>query len=51
MTSKLERFTLKARAESHTRLTSLMGMLFDPEGLLDELRAPERTQGARSRRG
>lgn len=33
MTTKLKRFTLKAREELHTRFTSLMGLLFDPEGL------------------
>ena len=33
VTSKFERFTCKARAEPHTRFTSLMGLLFDPEGL------------------
>ena len=33
MTTKLERFTLMAREEPHTRFTSLMGLLFDPEGL------------------
>ena len=33
VTTKLKRFTLKAREELHTRFTSLMGLLFDPEGL------------------
>ncbi len=33
MTTKLERFTLMAGEEPHTRFTSLMGLLFDPEGL------------------
>lgn len=33
MTTKLKRFTLKAREELRTRFTSLMGLLFDPEGL------------------
>ena len=33
VTTKLERFTLMAREEPHTRFTSLMGLLFDPEGL------------------
>jgi hypothetical protein len=42
VTTNLKRFTLKAREELRTRFTSLMGLLFDPEGLLDELRTPER---------
>ena len=33
VTTKLERFTLMAREEPHTRITSLMGLLFDPDGL------------------
>ncbi|WPL23698.1 group II intron reverse transcriptase/maturase [Thiorhodovibrio frisius] len=33
MTTRLERFTLKAREEPRTRFTSLMGLLFDPDGL------------------
>lgn len=33
MTTKLERFTLMALEEPHTRFTSLMGLLFDPAGL------------------
>jgi len=33
VTTKLKRFTRKAREELHTRFTSLMGLLFDPEGL------------------
>lgn len=33
VTTKLERFTLMAREEPQTRFTSLMGLLFDPEGL------------------
>ena len=33
MTTKLERFTLKAREEPHTRFTALMGLLWDPDGL------------------
>jgi hypothetical protein len=33
VTTKLERFTLMAREEPHTRFTALMGLLFDPEGL------------------
>ncbi|MDZ7751738.1 MAG: RNA-directed DNA polymerase [Gammaproteobacteria bacterium] len=33
MSTRLERFTQKARAEPQLRFTSLMGMLFDPEGL------------------
>ena len=32
MTTKLERFTLMALEEPHTRFTSLMGLLFDPAG-------------------
>jgi RNA-directed DNA polymerase len=33
MTTKLNRFTEKARAEPHLRFNALMGLLFDPEGL------------------
>jgi group II intron reverse transcriptase/maturase len=33
VTTKLERFTLKAREEPHTRFTALMGLLWDPDGL------------------
>jgi len=33
VTTKLKRFTLKARDELHTRFTALMGLLFDPDGL------------------
>ena len=33
VTTKLERFTRMAREEPQTRFTSLMGLLFDPEGL------------------
>jgi len=33
VSTRLERFTQKARAEPQLRFTSLMGMLFDPEGL------------------
>jgi group II intron reverse transcriptase/maturase len=33
VTTNLKRFTLKAREELRTRFTSLMGLLFDPEGL------------------
>ena len=33
VTTKLERFTLMAREEPQTRFTSLMGLLFDPDGL------------------
>lgn len=35
MSTKLERFTHKARNEPQTRFNALMGMLFDPEGLRD----------------
>lgn len=45
MTSKLERFTLKARTEPQTRFTSLMGMLFDPEGLRESF---ERQDGRKA---
>jgi hypothetical protein len=37
VTTKLERFTLKARAEPQTRFTALMGLLFDPEGLRESV--------------
>jgi len=33
MTTKLAHFTQKARAEPRERFNSLMGLLFDPEGL------------------
>jgi hypothetical protein len=33
VTTKLERFTLMAREEPQTRFNSLMGLLYDPEGL------------------
>lgn len=35
MSTRLERFTHKARSELHTRFNALMGLLFDPEGLRD----------------
>jgi len=33
VTTKLERFTLKAREEPQARFTALMGLLWDPDGL------------------
>jgi retron-type reverse transcriptase len=33
VTTTLERFTLKAHEEPHTRFTALMGVLWAPEGL------------------
>jgi RNA-directed DNA polymerase len=45
VTSTLERFTLMARAEPHTRFTSLMDMLFDPEGLRESF---ERQDGRKA---
>lgn len=33
MSTRLERFTHKARVEPQLRFTALMGLLFDPEGL------------------
>jgi RNA-directed DNA polymerase len=33
VSTRLERFTQKARSEPHLRFTALMGLLFDPEGL------------------
>ena len=33
MTTRLARFTQKARAEPRERFTALMGLVFDPEGL------------------
>jgi len=33
VSTRLERFTQKAREEPQTRFTALMGMVFDPEGL------------------
>jgi len=43
VTTKLERFTLMAREEPQMRFTALMGLIFDPEGLLEKLRATRRT--------
>jgi group II intron reverse transcriptase/maturase len=45
VTTKLERFTLKARAEPQTRFTALMGLLFDPEGLRESF---ERQDGRKA---
>ena len=45
MTTKLERFTLKAREEPRTRFNALMGMLFDPEGLRESF---ERQDGSKA---
>jgi len=33
VSTRLERFTRKARAEPRMRFTALMGLVFDPEGL------------------
>ena len=33
MTTRLTRFTQKAREEPRTRFNALMGLVFDPEGL------------------
>ncbi|MBK1733970.1 group II intron reverse transcriptase/maturase [Halorhodospira abdelmalekii] len=38
MTTRFERFTLKAREEPRTRFTSLMGLLWEPEGLRESFR-------------
>ncbi|WP_366931564.1 hypothetical protein [Thiocapsa sp.] len=42
MTTKLERFTLMAREQLRERFNSLMGLLFDPEGLRESF---ERQKG------
>jgi len=41
VTTRLERFTLKAREEPRTRFTALMGMLFDPEGLRESFESQD----------
>jgi len=33
VTTRLDRFTQKARAEPRMRLNALMGLVFDPQGL------------------
>lgn len=38
VTTKLKRFTLKAREEPRTRFTALMGLLWDPDGLRESFR-------------
>jgi group II intron reverse transcriptase/maturase len=45
VTSKLERFTLKAREEPRMRFTALMGLLFDPAGLRESF---ERQDGRKA---
>ena len=45
MTTRLDRFTQKARAEPRLRFTALMGLLFDPEGLRESF---ERQDGRKA---
>jgi len=45
VTTKLKRFTLKAREELHTQFTALMGLLFDPDGLRESF---GRQQGSKA---
>jgi RNA-directed DNA polymerase len=45
MTTKLDRFTQKARELCAERFTSLMGLLFDPEGLRESF---ERQEGRKA---
>ncbi len=45
MTTRLERFTQKARNEPQTRFNALMGLLFDPEGLRESF---ERQNGKKA---
>ena len=45
MTTRLERFTQKAREEPRTRFNALMGMLYDPQGLRESF---ERQDGKKA---
>lgn len=45
VSTRLERFTHKARSEPQTRFNALMGLLFDPEGLRDSF---ERQDGRKA---
>ena len=45
VTTQLERLAHKARSEPHTRFTSLMGMLYDPQGLRESF---ERQKGSKA---
>jgi hypothetical protein len=45
VTTKLDRFTLKAREEPQTRFNALMGMVYDPEGLRESF---ERQDGRKA---
>ena len=45
MTTRLERFTRKAREELRTRFNALMGMVYDPEGLRESF---ERQDGRKA---
>lgn len=46
MTTKLAHFTQKARAEPRERFNSLMGLLFDPEGLHASFRRQAKSKAA-----
>ena len=45
VTTRLERFTQKAREEPRTRFNALMGMVYDPEGLRESF---ERQDGKKA---
>ena len=45
MSTRLERFTQKAREEPQTRFNALMGMVYDPEGLRESF---ERQDGSKA---
>lgn len=45
MTTRLERFTLKAREEPRERFNALMGMLYDPEGLRERFERQDGRKG------
>lgn len=47
MSTRLERFTRKARSEPHARFNALMGQLFDPERLRESF---ERQHGRKAPR-
>ena len=47
MSTRLERFTQKAREEPRTRFNALMGMMYDPEGLRESF---ERQDGRKAPR-
>ena len=46
MTTRLTHFTQRARAEPRERFNSLMGLLFDPEGLHASFRRQAKSKAA-----